>query len=125
MSDLQLRRLSLPGRRMTALIAVLVGLLLILGAGTVLGHQGGASDAGRIPLVGRTTTICTTSAPPNGKPAEKTQVSAVSVREAPNRAGLLTGSTLKSKRAGTQMLATTSEISSGTINESANLFSLR
>jgi hypothetical protein len=97
MSDLPLPRLSLPARRAITLGAVLMGLLLILGAGTVLGHQGGASDAGRIPLVGRTTTICTTSAPPNGKPAGKTQVSAVSIREAPNRAGLLTGSTLKSK----------------------------
>src|SRR5687768_4369416 len=97
MSDLQLPRLSLPARRAITLGAVLMGLLLILGAGTVLGHQGGASDAGRIPLVGRTTTICTTSAPPNGKPAGKTQVSAVSIREAPNRAGLLTGLTLKSK----------------------------
>jgi hypothetical protein len=97
MSDLQLRRLSLPGRRATALIAVLVGVLLILGAGTLLGQERGTSDAGRIPLVGRTTTICTTSAPPSGKPAGKTQVSAVSIREAPNRAGLLTGSTLKSK----------------------------
>jgi hypothetical protein len=97
MSNLQLPRLSLSGRRATALGAVLVGLLLILGAGTLLGRERGTSDAGRIPLVGRTTTICTTSAPPSGKPAGKTQVSAVSIREAPNRAGLLTGSTLKSK----------------------------
>src|SRR5688500_12498147 len=97
MSNLQLPRLSMSGRRATALGAVLVGRLLILGAGTLLGRGMGKSDARRIPLVGRTTTICTTSAPPNGKPAGKTQVSAVSIREAPNRAGLLTGLTLKSK----------------------------
>ena len=97
MSNLQLRGLSLRGRRATALGAVLVGLLLILGAGTLLGQEGATSDAGRVPLVGRTTTICTTSAPLSGKPAGKTQVSAVSIRETPNRAGLLTGSTLKSK----------------------------
>jgi uncharacterized protein DUF5719 len=97
MSDLQLRGPSRPGRRAAALGAVLVGLLLILGAGTLLGQDGGTSATGRIPLVGRTTTICTTSAPASGEPAGKTQVSAVSIREAPNRAGLLTASTLKSK----------------------------
>ena len=97
MSDLQLRRLSLPGRRAAALGAVLAGLLLILGGGTLLGPEGSASDANRIALVGRTTTICTTSAPPSGEPAGKSEVSAVSIREAPDRAGLLAGSTLKSK----------------------------
>ena len=69
MSDLRLRGLTLPGRRATALGAVLVGLLLIVGGGTLLGQEGPASDAGRTPLVGRTTTICTTSAPPSGEPA--------------------------------------------------------
>jgi hypothetical protein len=74
-----------------------VGLLLIIGGGTLLGPQGAASQGDRIPLVGRTTTICTTSAPPSGKVAGKTEVSAVSIREPSGRAGLLTGSTLKSK----------------------------
>jgi hypothetical protein len=96
MSDLRLRGLTLPGRRAAALGAVLVGLLLIVGGGTFLSQEA-ASHASRTPLVGRTTTICTTSAPPSGEPAGKTEVSAVSVREAPGRAGLLTGSTLKSK----------------------------
>jgi hypothetical protein len=96
MSDLRLRGLTLPGRRVAALGAVLVGLLLIVGGGTFLSQEA-ASHASRTPLVGRTTTICTTSAPPSGEPAGKTEVSAVSVREAPGRAGLLTGSTLKSK----------------------------
>ncbi len=97
MSDLQLRRLSLPRRRATALGAVLLGLLLLLGGGTLLGQEGSASDTSRIPLVGRTTTICTTSAQPGREPAGKTEVSAVSIREAPDRDGLLAGSTLKSK----------------------------
>ena len=97
MSDLRVRGLSVPRRRATALVAVLVGLLLILGGGTLLGQAGSASHASRVPLVGRTTTICTTSATLSGEPAGKTQVSAVSIREAPGRTGLLTASTLKSK----------------------------
>jgi Family of unknown function (DUF5719) len=96
MSDLRLGGLTLPGRRAAALGAVLVGLLLIVVGGTFLSHET-ASHASRTPLVGRTTTICTTSAPPSGQPAGKTEVSAVSVREAPGRAGLLTGSTLNSR----------------------------
>jgi hypothetical protein len=97
MPDPRLRGLSLPRRRAIALGAVLVGLLLILGGGTLLGQGGSTSHASRIPLVGRTTTICTTSAPPSGEPAGKTEVSAVSIREAPGRTGLLTASTLNSK----------------------------
>jgi Family of unknown function (DUF5719) len=97
MSDLRLWGLTQRGRRATALGAALVGLLLIVGGGTLLGQEGSASHASRTPLVGRTTTICTTSAPPSGEPAGKTEVFAVSVREAPGRAGLLAGSTLTSK----------------------------
>ena len=69
MSHPRLRGLSVPGRRATALGAVLVGLLLILGGGTFLGAEGPGSDASRVPLIGRTTTICSTSAPPSGEPA--------------------------------------------------------
>jgi Family of unknown function (DUF5719) len=97
MSDLRIRGLTLPRRRVIALGAVLVALLFIVGGGTLLGQERAASNAGRTPLVGRTTTICTTSAAPSGEPAGKTEVSAVSVREAPGRTGLLTGSTIKSK----------------------------
>jgi hypothetical protein len=79
-----------------ALAGGLMGLLLILGGGTLLGQGGSASHASRLALVGRTTTICTTSAP-SGKPAGKTEVSAVSIREAPRRTGSLTAATLKSK----------------------------
>jgi hypothetical protein len=97
MSDLRIRGLTLPRRRVIALGAVLVALLFIVGGGRLLGQERAASNAGRTPLVGRTTTICTTSAAPSGEPAGKTEVSAVSVREAPGRTGLLTGSTIKSK----------------------------
>jgi hypothetical protein len=97
MSNLRLRGLTLRGRRATALGAALVGVLLILGGGTLLSPAGSASHASGTPLVGRTTTICTTSAAPSGEPAGKTEVSAISIREAAGRAGLLTGSTLKSK----------------------------
>jgi hypothetical protein len=97
MSDFRIRGLTLPRRRVIALGAVLVALLFIVGGGTLLGQERAASNAGRTPLVGRTTTICTTSAAPSGEPAGKTEVSAVSVREAPGRTGLLTGSTIKSK----------------------------
>jgi hypothetical protein len=97
MPDLRMRGLTLPRRRVIALGAVLVALLFIVGGGMLLGQERAASNAGRTPLVGRTTTICTTSAAPSGRPAEKTEVSAVSVREAPGRPGLLTGSTIKSK----------------------------
>jgi Family of unknown function (DUF5719) len=97
MSDLRIRGLTLPRRRAIALGAALVALLVILGGGTLLGQETAASNAGRTPLVGRTTTICTTSAVPGGEPAGKTEVSAVSVREAPGRTGLLTGATLQLK----------------------------
>jgi hypothetical protein len=99
MSDLQRRRPTLPGRRATTLGAVVLALLLIIGVGTLLGEEGPTSHASRIPLVGRTTTICTTSAPPSGEPAGRTEVWAVSIPEAPDRTGLLSGSTLKSKPA--------------------------
>ena len=97
MSDLRVRGLSVPGRRATALGAVLVGLLLILGEGRYSARLDPRPMPVVVPLVGRTTTICTTSAPPSGEPAGKTEVSAVSIREAPGRTGLLTASTLKSK----------------------------
>ncbi len=88
MSDLRMRGLTLRGRRVTALGIALAVVLLLLGAGTLLGAETPASRANRSPLVGRTTTICTTSTPQRGEPAGKTEVSAVSIREAPDRSGL-------------------------------------
>ncbi|HMI35859.1 MAG TPA: DUF5719 family protein, partial [Propionibacteriaceae bacterium] len=99
MFDLQRRRTTLPGRRATALGVVVLALLLIITVGTLLGEEGPTSHASRIPLVGRTTTICTTSPPPSGEAAGRTEVWAASIPEAPDRTGLLSGSTLKSKPA--------------------------
>jgi len=60
MSDLRVRGLTLRGRRVTALGIALAIVLLLLGAGTLLGAETPASRANRSPLVGRTTMICTT-----------------------------------------------------------------
>src|SRR6188768_3375236 len=97
MSDLRQRALTSPGRRAVALGAALAAVLLLVGAGMFFGQEAPASNANRTPLVGRTTTVCTTSVAQSGAPAEKTEVSAVAVREATDRSGSLTGSTLSSK----------------------------
>ncbi|HEY6812914.1 MAG TPA: DUF5719 family protein [Propionibacteriaceae bacterium] len=89
--------MSLRSRRAVALGAALLAVLLLLGAGMVFGQEAPASNTNRAPLVGRTTTICTTSATPKGEPDRQTEVSAVAIREAPDRPGSLTGSTLESK----------------------------
>jgi hypothetical protein len=97
MSDLRQRAFTSPGRRAAALGAALGAVLLLVGGGMFFGQEAPASNANRMPLVGRTTTVCTTSVAQRGAPAEKTEVSAVAVREAPDRSGLLTGSTLSSE----------------------------
>jgi hypothetical protein len=97
MSDLRQRAFTSPGRRAAALGAALGAVLLLVGGGMFFGQEAPASNANRTPLVGRTTTVCTTSVAQRGAPAEKTEVSAVAVHEAPDRTGLLTGSTLSSK----------------------------
>jgi hypothetical protein len=99
MSDL-LGKPTRPGRRALALSAALGGVLLLLGGGTLFRPEPPAFNGNRAPLVGRTTTICTTSAPRKGEPSGKTEVAAVAIREGSDRSGLLTGSTLSSKPAG-------------------------
>ena len=88
---------SLHVRRAAVLGVALLGVLLLLGAGTLFRPEAPTWNANRVPLVGRTTTICTTTAPPKGEPAGTTAVSAVVLRDLPERAGLLTGSTLNAK----------------------------
>jgi hypothetical protein len=94
MSDLRMRGMTLGGRRALVLGVVLAVVLLLLGVGTLLGPEEPAVHANSTPRVGRTTTICTTSAPLNGESVGKTEVSAVAVREAPDRSGVLAGGTL-------------------------------
>jgi hypothetical protein len=97
MSDLRLRVSSLPGRRALVLAIALVSVLLLLAGGTLFGSEAPASNANRIPLVGRTTTICSDSDSSGGEAARATEVAAVAIREAPDRSGSLTASTLQSK----------------------------
>ena len=56
------------------------------------GHRSGAGRSGqsRVPLVGRTTTICTVAPPAEGD-SSTTEVAAVATRQAPGREGQLTG----------------------------------
>ena len=101
MSDLRSHRgMTLRSRRAVALGAALLAVLLLLGAGMVFGQEAPASNTNRAPLVGRTTTVCTTSATAKGEPDRQTEVSAVALREAHDRSGSLTGSTLESKSTG-------------------------
>jgi hypothetical protein len=97
MSDIRQRAFTSPGRRAAALGAALGAVLLLVGGGMFFGQEAPASNATGTPLVGRTTTVCTTSVAQKGAPAEQTEVLAVAVHEAPDRSGLLTGSTLSSK----------------------------
>src|SRR3954466_14129790 len=105
MSDLRLRGLTLTARRGAALGAALVAVLLVLGGGTLLPAEAPPSQATRNPLVGRTTMICTTSSAPSGETVGKTEteISAVAMREASDRPGMLSGSTLAGKSAGLKL----------------------
>ena len=97
MSDLRVSGVTLSGRRAIALGVAFVALLLILGGGTLLRAEAPASQATHSPQVGRTTMICTTSAPLSAEARAKTEVSAVAIRDAPDRPGSLSGSTLDTK----------------------------
>jgi hypothetical protein len=95
MSDLRLRDVTLSGRRAIVLGAVFVALLVILGGGTLLRAAAPASQATYSPQVGRTTMICTATPPLSGR--AKSEVSAVALRQAPDRSGSLSASTLDTK----------------------------
>jgi len=97
MSDLRAPGVTFSGRRAIALGLASVALLLILGGGTLLRAEAPAAQAIHSPQVGRTTMICTTSAPLSATARAKTEVSAVAIREAPDRPGSLSGSTLDAK----------------------------
>lgn len=78
-------------RAVTVALAVLA-VTVVIGAGTVLRPQAAPFRQTQAPLVGRTTTVCTTS-PATGATAT---VSAVAVRKAPGREGTLTGTPIGS-----------------------------
>jgi hypothetical protein len=81
------------GRRVLAILGVLLGLTLIVTGGILLTAQVPTFQASRIPLVGRTTTICSATAPESGETATAT-VTAVATRQAPGRSGRLTATPL-------------------------------
>jgi len=85
------RRSSTLRRILTVAIAVVAVALVVVG-GTVLRPQAAPLRTSKAPLVGRTTTVCTTS------PAEDATatVSAVAIRKAPGREGTLTGTAVGS-----------------------------
>jgi hypothetical protein len=97
MADLRLRLSSLPGRRALVLAIALVGVVLLLAGGTLFGSEAPASNGNRIPLVGRTTTVCSDSDSSSGEAVRSPEIAAVAIREAPDRSGSLTASTLQSK----------------------------
>jgi hypothetical protein len=84
-------------RRIVTLVAALLGLGLIGIGGTVVDAAEPPFRPSRIPLVGRTTTICTATPPTSG--AATTQVAAVVSRQAPGRQGELTGTPLAGGKA--------------------------
>jgi hypothetical protein len=97
MSDIRVRSVTHSGRRAIALGAAFVALLVILGGGTLLRAEAPASQGTHSPQVGRTTMICTTSAPLTAEARAKTEVSAVAIREPSDRPGSLSASTLDTK----------------------------
>jgi hypothetical protein len=81
-----LRRSPVAG--LVAVLAALVALLLVVGGGSLLQPQSATFIPDRIPVVGRTNTVCTV---PGELPDASTSVSAVVMRQAPGRGGTLAG----------------------------------
>jgi hypothetical protein len=80
---------------MVTVAAALLGLLAVGVGGTIVNAADPAFRPTRIPLVGRTTTICNVTKPAgDGAPA---RVAAVVTRQAPGREGQLTGTPLGGK----------------------------
>jgi hypothetical protein len=98
MADLMIRGARPGVRRAVAVGAVLAGLLLIGGGGTLVGAQAPEFRQSRVPLVGRTTAVCTVVPPAEGQ-LSTTEVSAVTIRQAPGREGRLTTTSLDAEEA--------------------------
>lgn len=84
-----LSRRELLRRILTVGIAVAAVALVVVG-GTALAPQAAPYRASQVPVVGRTTTVCTTSP----DPAATATISAVAIRKAPGREGILTGTAI-------------------------------
>lgn len=74
-------------RRIVSLAIAVLAVSLIVVAGSVIRPQAAPLPASQVPLVGRTTTVCTTSPAADATAT----ISAVAVRKAPGREGTLTG----------------------------------
>ena len=81
-----------PLRRVLTVGVALVAVALVAVGGTLVRPQAAPFKPSQSPLVGRTTTVCTTS-PATDATAT---VSAVAVRKAPGREGTLTGTAIGS-----------------------------
>jgi hypothetical protein len=79
-------------RRILTVAVAVVAVALVVFGGTVLRPQAAPHRPSQVPLVGRTTTVCTTS--PTGDATAT--VSAVAMRKAPGRQGILTGTAVGS-----------------------------
>ncbi len=81
-----------PFRQVVTVSAALAAVALVVAGGTVLQPQAAPVTVAQAPLVGRTTTVCTTTP---DKEATAT-LSAIAVRKAPGREGALTATELDS-----------------------------
>lgn len=78
-------------RRIASVGAVMLALAAVAGSGWVLDSQSETFEPLQIPLIGKSNTICTVS---SGSAAGSTTISAVAVRQASGREGVLTGTPL-------------------------------
>jgi hypothetical protein len=92
MSELRIAGGGPARRRIVTVAAVLIGLLVVGLGGTLVDAASPTFRPSRIPLVGRTTTICNVIKPDGGSASQ--QVAAVVSRQAPGREGQLTGTPL-------------------------------
>ncbi len=90
-------------RRVAAVGLAVVALGAIIGGGTLIQPEAVSVPPTRVPLVGRTSAVCSVPTPVEGaqteQPAGTTSVSAVAVRQPAGREGRLTGAPLSSDQA--------------------------
>jgi hypothetical protein len=96
MTDLRIRGVGPARRRIVTVAAALVGLLVVGVGGTVVNAADPTFRPSRIPLVGRTTTICSVTKLAGSEATAR--VAAVASRQAPGREGELTGTPLGAEK---------------------------